>query len=343
MASRHIVRPDGGCVNLRPSRPAGAWPSPPLLAVAPSRTARAASSGGRVLDRRPPISRSGCPTSPPTTSRGAPSSPTGLGLAAAYLEEHLREWGVKPAGDNGSYLQTVRVARRQGASHSTVTVDVGGERRTFADGEAIRFQRNTGGRQTVTLDRVEFAGYGLDVPRAGHEDYRGRDVSGAAVVWLGAEGRAGPPRPAVRSRRESPAAQRPRPLRDRGTARGGQHRAWRQPAVRGAAGRTRPAPRRRRAAAAVRFRRPTSPRPNGSTGIVPPQVTGTDAFFEFLFSRAPVKYSELKRRAEAREAAAGVSSGRRHAHLRRRHGLRSRPHPARRRTSWRSSRARTRS
>ena len=35
---------------------------------------------------------------------------------------------------------------------------------------------------------------------------------------------------------------------------------------------------------------------------MPPQVTGTDPFFEFLFSRAPVKYGELKRKAEAREA-----------------------------------------
>ena len=33
----------------------------------------------------------------------------GLGLAASYIENHLREWGVKPAGDNGSYLQTVLV------------------------------------------------------------------------------------------------------------------------------------------------------------------------------------------------------------------------------------------
>src|ERR1700681_2626195 len=34
---------------------------------------------------------------------------TGLGLAAAYIENHLRAWGAVPAGDSGSYLQTVRV------------------------------------------------------------------------------------------------------------------------------------------------------------------------------------------------------------------------------------------
>src|SRR6185436_8553377 len=102
---------------------------------------------------------------------------TGLGLAAAYLEGHLREWGATPAGDNGSFLQTVKVLGVKATRHSTVTVTVAGERRTFADGDGIRFPRNAGGKQNLTVDRIEFTGYGLDAPRAGHEDYRGRDVS----------------------------------------------------------------------------------------------------------------------------------------------------------------------
>ena len=39
-----------------------------------------------------------------------------------------------------------------------------------------------------TLDRVEFAGYGLDVPAINHMDFRGRDVKGAAVIYLGPNG-----------------------------------------------------------------------------------------------------------------------------------------------------------
>ncbi len=77
--------------------------------------------------------------------------------------------------------------------------------------------------------------------------------------------------------------------------------ASQRPAARGVAGRTRPA-----AQAPGRGRNPI-PAADFTTAerldrLVPPQVTGTDPFFEFLFSRAPVKYSELKRRAEAREA-----------------------------------------
>src|SRR6185437_5514307 len=111
---------------------------------------------------------------------------TGIGLAASYIEDHLRAWGVKPAGDRGSYLQTVRIVGVKATSHSSVTVEVGGERRTFADGDGIRFPRNVGAKQQKRIDRVEFVGYGLDVPAIERDDYRGQDVAGAAVIWLGA-------------------------------------------------------------------------------------------------------------------------------------------------------------
>src|ERR1700704_1273510 len=113
----------------------------------------------------------------------------GLGLAAAYIENHLRMWGAKPAGDNGvSYLQTVRVLGIKSTGHSTVTVEVGGETRTFAEGEGVTVPKNVGRKRRLTIDDVEFAGYGVDAPRANHLDYAGKDVKGAAVIWLGARG-----------------------------------------------------------------------------------------------------------------------------------------------------------
>src|SRR3954451_21820929 len=48
----------------------------------------------------------------------------GFGLAGEYIADHLREWGVKPAGDQGQYLQTVRVLGMKTTSHATITVSV---------------------------------------------------------------------------------------------------------------------------------------------------------------------------------------------------------------------------
>jgi len=62
----------------------------------------------------------------------------GLGLAAAYISDHLRVWGVKPGGDHSSYLQTVRVLGVKSTSRSTVTVRIGNDSRTFADGDGAR-------------------------------------------------------------------------------------------------------------------------------------------------------------------------------------------------------------
>ena len=62
-------------------------------------------------------------------------------------------------------------------SRSTVTVQVGNDSRTFNDGERSSFPRNAGGKQRLTVDRVEFAGYGLDLPAAGHDDFADRDMA----------------------------------------------------------------------------------------------------------------------------------------------------------------------
>ena len=51
----------------------------------------------------------------------------GLGLAASYIADHLKEWGVKPAGDDGSYFQVVKVLGVNVKRNSSVTVTVNGQ------------------------------------------------------------------------------------------------------------------------------------------------------------------------------------------------------------------------
>jgi len=112
----------------------------------------------------------------------------GLGLAAAYIAEHLRSWGIRPGGDNGSYFQRVRVLGVKSDNRSTITVEAHGETRTFKNGEAIFLPPNVGGKRTLTADQIEFLGYGLDAPMAKHSDFAGRDVKGKVVIFIGASG-----------------------------------------------------------------------------------------------------------------------------------------------------------
>lgn len=205
----------------------------------------------------------------------------GLGLAAGYIQQQLASWGVEPAGDAGAYLQTVRVLGVKATGRSSVTVQVAGQSRTFRDGEGVTFPRNQGARRTLQIDRVEFAGYGLDAPTANHMDFQGRDVAGAAVIWLGLEG---------------PDGVGGQSLRRLLTARN-RYATEQLGALAGIGPRARPAA---NDAAAPDGRATT---PDFTTAgrldrVLPPNITASDEFFEFLFSRAPQRYSELKRRAE---------------------------------------------
>ena len=102
----------------------------------------------------------------------------GYGLAASYVAQHLKQWGVKPIGDDATYFQTVRVKGYKVTRNSTVTVTVNGESRTFKHGDHVTFVPNSGGHQTIAFSGVEFLGYGSVA------DYQGRIVKDKLVVWL---------------------------------------------------------------------------------------------------------------------------------------------------------------
>ncbi len=212
----------------------------------------------------------------------------GLGLAAAYIADHLRDWGLKPGGDGGSYFQTVKVVGVKTTSRASVTLEVNGQSRTFKDGEGVAFAKNMGGRQTISADRLEFVGYGLQVPAAEADDYAGVDPNGKILVWLGAEG---PVAIGPQSRRLL--AARSRLAIEKGAlavfAPVGGGAAARGASRPGGAGRESKADS-RDFTTAQRYDRP-----------VPPTVTAQDEFFEFLFSGSDVKYAALQVAASRRE------------------------------------------
>jgi hypothetical protein len=216
----------------------------------------------------------------------------GLGLAAGYIVANLAQWGVKPAGDNGTYLQLVKVQGVRSNSRASVTVNVNGESRTYKDGEGITFPRQMGGKQTIQGKDIVFAGYGLQIPAADINDYADGEPKGKVVVYLGAQGPANTPQGSNRllgargrSAVEKGAAAVIGPM----SAFGG--RGQRQGAP--------PSP-----PASGRGAQPD----NGDfttvqkyDAIITPQLTADDAFFDFLFSASDVKYAELKDKATKRE------------------------------------------
>jgi hypothetical protein len=108
----------------------------------------------------------------------------GYGLAAGYIAAHLQQWGVKPIGENGTYLQTVKSRGYKVTRNSTVTVEAGGQTRTFKQGEHVTFPMNSGGKQTVTFTGAQFIGTNA-APVAG------LDLKSKLAVWMNAPAAAG--------------------------------------------------------------------------------------------------------------------------------------------------------
>jgi hypothetical protein len=109
----------------------------------------------------------------------------GYGRATQYVSGLLKEWGVKPAGVDGTYLQPVKYRTYRVAMNSSVTVEFNGQTRTFKHGDHVTFAANAGGKQTQTFNGVEFMGYALT------PDIQARDLRGKLVVTV-------PPRPPAR-------------------------------------------------------------------------------------------------------------------------------------------------
>jgi hypothetical protein len=215
----------------------------------------------------------------------------GLGLAAAYIADQLKEAGVKPGGDHGTYFQRVEVLGIKSTNRSTVTLEVNGQKRTFKSGDGIRFPANVGGKRSLVFKDVEFAGYGLNTD-AEHNDYKGIDVKDKVVVWLGNRGPKGiDPQQFARLLRaraafaieEMGAAATIAPPSDVAGQRAG---GGNPPPAGGGRG------------APLQPDFTTSQRLDSA---VPPSVTATDDFLEFLFSGCDVKYPELKMMAQQQQ------------------------------------------
>jgi len=82
----------------------------------------------------------------------------GYGIAAQFIAERLREFGVKPLGEHGSYFQIVKLRSYKVTRHSSVTVDANGESRTFRDGDHVFFPAGAGGSQTLSFSGAQLVG-----------------------------------------------------------------------------------------------------------------------------------------------------------------------------------------
>ena len=111
---------------------------------------------------------------------GRDTATRGYDIAAKYVATRFEGLGLKPATTGGWYQTVPFVRARLGDEPAQVTV--GGT--AFSNGKGVLIRPSTAEASQTIEAPVVFAGYGLDLPGQGFNDYRGLDVRGKWVAVL---------------------------------------------------------------------------------------------------------------------------------------------------------------
>lgn len=116
---------------------------------------------------------------------GREAGTRGYDIAALYVASQYAQLGVKPAGDNGSYLQQVPLTASRAASEGAISyTGADGKSGVLTFGEDYLPAAQPNRAEVLLTAPLVFVGYGISAPERGRDDYAGLDVKGKIVVFL---------------------------------------------------------------------------------------------------------------------------------------------------------------
>lgn len=100
----------------------------------------------------------------------------GLEIAALYIAAHLSRWGIKPAGDNGTYFQKVPLKRHKVDATAT-KLELNGQK--FVYGEDFLSSFNSA---TLSDSNIVYVSHGWVIKSKNIDPYQGLDVKDKIIV-----------------------------------------------------------------------------------------------------------------------------------------------------------------
>ncbi len=114
-------------------------------------------------------------------------------VATDYIAAEFMRLGLKPVGDNGTYFQNMDLVYGDlDRDHTTLIGKIAGGEHKFAINQDFRWVRSSL-RPTTGCGTIVFAGYGIDAPEYGYNDFAGVDVKGKIALVLPREPQANDP------------------------------------------------------------------------------------------------------------------------------------------------------
>ncbi|OGX85680.1 peptidase M28 [Hymenobacter glacialis] len=115
--------------------------------------------------------------------QGRQAGTPGYQMAVDYVTKQLKNLGVQPAGDAGTYLQKVRLRKaflQPGATFAITGAQ--GAMPLTAGQDYVVYPGPELPATSVQNAPLAFAGFGISAPELGYDDYAGLDVKGKVVV-----------------------------------------------------------------------------------------------------------------------------------------------------------------
>jgi hypothetical protein len=107
-------------------------------------------------------------------------------IAAQYVAAQFSAAGLRPAGDKGGYLQRVPMVSYKAAGEGTLAwTPKGGQTQALVFGTDYVPLADARARARVLNAPVVFIGHGVHAPQFGHDDFKGVDVRGKIVAYVG--------------------------------------------------------------------------------------------------------------------------------------------------------------
>lgn len=118
--------------------------------------------------------------------RGREAGSHEFDIAAQYVAAQFYAAGLRPAGDEGGYLQHVPLIGYKLADKGNfVWTPAGGQPQTLVFGQDFVPSPNAAKAETTLTAPIVFVGYGIVAPDYKRDDYRGVDVKGKIVAFVG--------------------------------------------------------------------------------------------------------------------------------------------------------------
>ena len=115
--------------------------------------------------------------------RGRLPGTPGYQLAVDYVTAQFRQVGVRPAGENGTFTQRVRLRRAFVVPGALLLLQPAqGPAQPLAYGTDFTVFPNPGQAEVRVEAPLVFAGYGISAPELGYDDYAGLDAEGKIAV-----------------------------------------------------------------------------------------------------------------------------------------------------------------